>query len=283
MKLAVITDNTAFLSDQLFNNPDLYMMNIPIMINDETYYEGINIDLDEFYDKMAASEELPKTSQPSLAELDQLLTQLQKDGYTHVVGLFLSGGISGFWQNIQFLIEEHSALTIAFPNTKIASAPVGMMVGNVFQWHQAGLTFDQLTAKLQQQIDGTSAYILVDDLNHLVKGGRLSNGSALLGNLLSIKPVLTFDSDGVIVVHEKVRTEKKALKRLVELLHQQNERGDYEFAIIHANGSEKAATLKKMLLESGLPDQFVDATFSAVVGTHLGSNAVAIGFTPRLD
>lgn len=73
------------------------------------------------------------------------------------------------------------------------------------------------------------------------------------------------------------------MKRLVELLHQQNERGDYEFAIIHANGSEKAATLKKMLLESGLPDQFVDATFSAVVGTHLGSNAVAIGFTPRLD
>lgn len=72
------------------------------------------------------------------------------------------------------------------------------------------------------------------------------------------------------------------MKRLVELLHQQNERGDYEFAIIHANGSEKAATLK-MLLESGLPDQFVDATFSAVVGTHLGSNAVAIGFTPRLD
>lgn len=214
MKLAVITDNTAFLSDQLFNNPDLYMMNIPIMINDETYYEGINIDLDEFYDKMAASEELPKTSQPSLAELDQLLTQFQKDGYTHVVGLFLSGGISGFWQNIQFLIEEHSALTIAFPNTKIASAPVGMMVGNVFQWHQAGLTFDQLTAKLQQQIDGTSAYILVDDLNHLVKGGRLSNGSALLGNLLSIKPVLTFDSDGVIVVHEKVRTEKKSFEKV---------------------------------------------------------------------
>ncbi|MGT2932556.1 DegV family protein [Streptococcus catagoni] len=280
MKLAVITDNTTDVPPELVDNSDLYILDIPIIIGDQTFYEGKNIDLDEFYQKMAASTELPKTSQPSLSALDDLLSELPAKGYTHVIGLFLAGGISGFWQNIQFLVDEHPDLNIAFPDSKIASVPVGLMLRNVLEWNAAGYSFEEVIERLQIQIDGTSAFVLVDDLNHLVKGGRLSNGSAILGNLLSIKPILYFNDEGKIVVYEKVRTEKKALKRLVELLNDQNDKADYEFSIIHADGEEKANLLKDMLIESGLPDKFTEAKFSAVVGTHLGSNAVALGFTP---
>lgn len=283
MRLAVITDNTTAIPKELVADDDIYVLDIPIMMDGETYYEGINIELDTFYKKMAQSEELPKTSQPALSELDELLTQLSASGYTHVVGLFLASGISGFWQNIQFLVDEHSDLEIAFPDSKIASVPVGIMIRNVLRWNAEGLTFEDLVFKLQEQIDGTSAYVLVDDLNHLVKGGRLSNGSAILGNLLSIKPILHFDEDGKIVVYEKVRTEKKALKRLVELVNEKNLEGNYEFSIINANTPEKALNLKTLLLESGLPDTFTEAEFSAVVGTHLGANSVAIGFTPKME
>lgn len=83
------------------------------------------------------------------------------------------------------------------------------MLTNIFKWYDQNLDFQTIVSNLQIQIDHSSAYILVDDLNHLVKGGRLSNGSALLGNLLSIKPILNFDQDGKIVVFEKIRTEKK--------------------------------------------------------------------------
>lgn len=138
-----------------------------------------------------------------MAKLDEILSQLSSEGYTHVIGLFLSSGISGFWQNIQFLADDYPELTIAFPDSKITSAPLGSMVRNTLNWAEAGVDFDDILAKLQQQIDGTSAFIMVDDLNHLVKGGRLSNGSALIGNLLSIKPILYFNDEGVIEVFEK--------------------------------------------------------------------------------
>lgn len=216
MKLAVITDSTAALPTDLKQDEAIFSLDIPVIIDGETYFEGRNLTIDDFYQKMATSQELPKTSQPSLSELDELLGLLSAKGYTHVIGLFLAGGISGFWQNIQFLVEEHPDLVIAFPDSKITSAPLGSMVKNVLDWSRQGKTFQEILDQLQKQIDGTTAFIMVDDLNHLVKGGRLSNGSALLGNLLSIKPILYFDDEGKIVVYEKVRTEKKAMKRLVE-------------------------------------------------------------------
>lgn len=209
MKLAIVTDNTTAIPEEVTNHKDIYVLNIPVIFDNEPYYEGLNLSLDEFYQKMANSSELPKTSQPSLTELDELLTELSVTGYTHVIGLFLAGGISGFWQNIQFLVEEHPDLTVAFPDSKIASVPTGNMISAILDWCQKGDDFDTILKKLHTKIEGTSAYILVDDLNHLVKGGRLSNGSALLGSLLSIKPILRFNEEGKIVVFEKIRTEKK--------------------------------------------------------------------------
>lgn len=280
MKLAIVTDNTTAIPEEVTNHKDIYVLNIPVIFDNEPYYEGLNLSLDEFYQKMANSSELPKTSQPSLTELDELLTDLSVTGYTHVIGLFLAGGISGFWQNIQFLVEEHPDLTVAFPDSKIASVPTGNMISAILDWCQKGDDFDTILKKLHAKIEGTSAYILVDDLNHLVKGGRLSNGSALLGSLLSIKPILRFNEEGKIVVFEKIRTEKKAMKRLVELLNETAKEGEFEFSIINANGQEKAKALKDMLIESGLPDNFYEANFSSVVGAHLGTNAVAVGYSP---
>lgn len=280
MKLAVITDTTVVLSDDLKAKENLFVLDIPIMIGGVSYVEGKDLSLDDFYKKMAMSPTLPKTSQPSLVKLDEILTQLSSEGYTHVVGLFLSSGISGFWQNIQFLIEDYPELTIAFPDSKITSAPLGSMVKNTLNWAEDGLSFDDILAKLQKQIDGTSAFIMVDDLNHLVKGGRLSNGSALIGNLLSIKPILYFNDEGVIEVYEKVRTEKKAIKRLVDVLSDVTKNGEYEVFIIHSRAEEKAQHFYQALAERGQTENLEIVSFDGVIATHLGEGAVAFGFTP---
>lgn len=280
MKLAVITDTTAVLSEELKARKDLFVLDIPITIDGQSYVEGKTLSLDDFYDKMASSPDLPKTSQPSLAELDELLTKLSAEGYTHVIGLFLSSGISGFWQNIQFLIEEYSNLTVAFPDSKITSAPLGSMVKSVFAWASQGDDFETILDKTNQQIEGTSAFIMVDDLDHLVKGGRLSNGSALLGNLLSIKPILYFNEEGKIVVFEKVRTEKKAIKRLVDVLEEVTSDRDYEIYIIHSKAEEKAQQFYDLLSEQGHTENLEIVTFDGVIATHLGAGAVAFGFTP---
>lgn len=280
MKLAVITDSSAVLG---IEHEDLFVLDIPVNIEGVNYVEGQNLTVEEFYQKMASSKELPKTSQPSLMELEDILGSLKEKGYTHALGLFLSSGISGFYQNIQYLKDEFDGLTVAFPDTKITSAPLGMMVENVFKWVDSGLSFDEILGKLDQEIGKTTAFIMVDDLNHLVKGGRLSNGAALLGNLLSIKPILYFTGEGKIEVYEKVRTEKKAIKRLIEILQEQTTDGHYQIAIIHANAPEKAENFKQQLEEAGVGSDLPIVSFGSVIGTHLGEGAVAFGISPIIE
>lgn len=283
MKLAVITDSSAVLQPTTLANKDVFVLPIPVTIDEESFVEGQNLTAEEFYQKMAASEDLPKTSQPSLLELEEILTALQANGYTHAVGLFLSSGISGFYQNIQYLADEFEGLTIAFPDSKITSAPLGMMVENVLKWAAADQSFEEICAKLDQQIVQTSAFIMVDDLDHLVKGGRLSNAAAILGNLLSIKPILYFTDEGKIEVYEKVRTEKKAVKRLLEILQEKTSDGNYQLAIIHANCPEKADSFKEQLEQAGVTSQLPIVSFGSVIGTHLGEGAIAFGISPIIE
>ncbi|HFI0333836.1 TPA: DegV family protein [Streptococcus suis] len=280
MKLAVITDSSAVLG---IEREDLFVLDIPVNIEGVNYVEGQNLTVEEFYQKMASSKELPKTSQPSLMELEDILGSLKEKGYTHALGLFLSSGISGFYQNIQYLADEFEGLTVAFPDTKITSAPLGMMVENVLKWADAGLGFEEITGKLNLEIGKTTAFIMVDDLNHLVKGGRLSNGAALIGNLLSIKPILYFTGEGRIEVYEKVRTEKKAIKRLIEILQEQTNEGQFQIAIIHANAPQKAENFKQQLEEAGVGSDLPIVSFGSVIGTHLGEGAVAFGISPIIE
>lgn len=282
MKLAVITDSSAFLPDSLRGNDHLFVLDIPVVIAGETYVEGKNLTASEFYEKMAAADDLPKTSQPSVAELEETLTRLASEDYTHVLGFFLSSGISGFYQNIQYLKDEFPDLKIAFPDSKITSAPLGLMVENALTWAAEGQDFEEILIKIQRQIDGTSAFIMVDDLNHLVKGGRLSNGAAILGNLLSIKPILYFNDAGVIEVFEKIRTEKKAIKRLIEVVEEKTASASYQVMVIHGNAEEKAESLRQQLMEAGIADDIPLATFGSVIGTHLGEGSVALAYIPLI-
>ena len=280
MKLAVITDSSAYLSAETLQREDVYVLDIPVNIDGEEYVEGINLTAEEFYQKMAQASELPKTSQPSIAKLDEILTSLKEQGYTHALGLFLSSGISGFYQNIQYMVDDYEGLTIAFPDTLITSAPLGIMVESVFNWKDQGDDFAIIQDKLAIQISHTSAFIMVDDLDHLVKGGRLSNGAAILGNLLSIKPILYFNDQGVIEVYEKVRTEKKATKRLIEIIKEATASGQYRVIVIHGNATEKAEELRQHLLDSEVSTDISLATFGSVIGTHLGAGSIALGYIP---
>ncbi|WP_311517050.1 DegV family protein [uncultured Streptococcus sp.] len=280
MKLAVITDSSAYLSVETLQREDLFVLDIPVNIDGEEYVEGINLTAEEFYQKMAQASELPKTSQPSIAKLDEILTSLKEQGYTHALGLFLSSGISGFYQNIQYMVDDYEGLTIAFPDTRITSAPLGYMVESVLKWAEQGDGFESILDRVTEQIENTAAFIMVDDLDHLVKGGRLSNGAAILGNLLSIKPILYFNDQGVIEVYEKVRTEKKATKHLVEIGKEAIANGNYQITVIHGNAPQKAADLRQLLIDSGVATDVSIATFGSVIGTHLGEGSIALGYTP---
>ena len=121
-EIAVITDSSAYLEEKTLQRENLFILDIPVNIDGEEYAEGVNLTAEEFYQKMAQSAELPKTSQPSIAKLMRFLVLLKDEGYTHVLGTLSFVRISGFYQNIQYMLDEYDGLTIAFPDTHITSS-----------------------------------------------------------------------------------------------------------------------------------------------------------------
>lgn len=278
MKLAVVTDSTAFLSDKIKNHPDLFIIPIPVILDGKIYNEGIDIEADAYYELLKNSKEFPTTSQPALGEALELYQHIASQGYDTIISIHLSSGISGFVRNLNTIIDFDPKVKIIPYDSKITSAPMGYMIETALLMAEQGQSFDKITKKIDAIRSSISAYMIVEDLNNLVRGGRLTNGAALVAGLLKIKPILTF-SDGEIVLFEKIRSSKKAFARVEDLIGQRISelQQPVQVSVIHANNLQ-AAMEEKEKLENLYPEISVNiAHFGPVIGTHLGEKA--LGFT----
>ena len=157
---------------------------------------------------------------------------------------------------------------------------MGNMVQKALEMKDAGKSIEEILDYLDYIRSNTRAFLIVDDLNNLVRGGRLTNGAAIIGGLLKIKPILTFE-DGKIVLHEKIRSSKKAFAKAEELVFESAQQcpGKVKYYVIHANNLEVAKE-EKAKLEAQFPDIQVEiGYFGPVIGTHLGEKAIGLAFS----
>lgn len=281
MKLAVVTDSSAVLPEDIQQHPDLFVIPIPVIIDGKSYSEGQDIEADAFYEMLNTSKEFPKTSQPVLGEVLALYDDLQKQGYDTVISIHLSAGISGFVSTLEAIKDDFSGLKIIPFDSRITSMPMGNMVKATLDMNDAGASLAEIKERLAFIRDNVYAYLIVDDLNNLVRGGRLTNGAALLGGLLKIKPILTF-VEGKIVLFEKIRSSKKAFARAEDIVGQKAATIDQpvQFFVIHANNLEVAKIEKAKLQEKYPEAQITIGHFGPVIGTHLGEKAIGIAISP---
>ena len=280
MKLAIVTDSTAFLPEEVKTHPDLYILPIPVIIDGKIYNEDIDIHAEEYYDILKNSKDFPTTSQPALGEVVDLYEKLAKAGYDTILSIHLSSGISGFVNTLYSLKNSIEGITIVPFDSEITSMPMGNMVAKALKLKDEGKTIDEIVQYLEYIRERTKAYMIVDDLNNLVRGGRLTNGAAIIGGLLKIKPVLTFE-DGKIVLHEKIRSSKKAFARTEELIIEKTQQFNcpLKFYIIHANNLEVALEEKAKLQAQYPSAEFEIGYFGPVIGTHLGEKAIGIAIS----
>ncbi|MGX7200548.1 DegV family protein [Enterococcus nangangensis] len=280
MKIAIVADSTAFIPPALKTHPNLRLLDIPVMLAEKTFLEGVEESVAAFYQEMAVSSEFPKTSQPSVGEMITTFENLKKDGFQQVISIHLSSGISGTVSTVTSIKDEIPGLEIIPFDSLITSVPMGHMVRQALADVDAGKSVAEIIAHLEMIRQENHAFIVVDNLNQLVKGGRLTNGVALIGGLLKIKPVLTFTKeDGKIVVHEKIRTSKKALARVEDLLLAKAQADpDFTFFIIHANAKAEAEEEKARLLAENPAMNIEIAFFGPVIGAHLGEKALGFGW-----
>ncbi|MDT2595793.1 DegV family protein [Enterococcus dongliensis] len=277
MKLAIVTDSTAYLNGRTRNHKDLFVIPIPVIIDDQPFEEGVDIGYEEFYQKLKNSKDFPKTSQPVLGEVYDLYRSIKEQGYDTVISIHLSEGISGFVRTLTAIKADIDGLQVIPYDSKITSVPMGYMVEKALEMSDEGKSLNDILLAIDLIRDTTNAYIIVDDLDNLVRGGRLTNGAAIIGGLLKIKPILTFD-EGKIVLAEKIRSLKKALQRTEEIIEERHKNDqDLRIFVIHGNNPELAQQEYEKLSQK-YPEATIDiGTFGPVIGTHLGDKAIALG------
>lgn len=277
MSVAIITDSTSYISEQTRAELSIHMIPLSVVFGDEVYQEEIDITTAEFYPKVKSAAQLPKTSQPSIGLVTESIENLAKD-YDEAIFITLSSGISGTYQTavtVKGMVEE---IDVYPYDSEISCMAQGFYVLEAARLAKAGENASTILARLDVMKESLRAYFMVADLSHLHRGGRLNGAQALIGSMLQVKPILHFENK-LIVPFEKIRTEKKALKRIFQLFDEDASTGvQIEASIIHANREEDAIQIKKELEEKYPNVTITVSYFGPVIGTHLGEGALGLGW-----
>ncbi|MCM3397307.1 DegV family protein [Oceanobacillus profundus] len=277
MKVAVMTDSTAYIPAEIREKANIHMVPLSVVFGDKSYEEEIDITTEEFYQKVRETKQLPKTSQPSIGYVTTKLEELKKD-YDAVVSVHLSSGISGTYQTVISAGEMIDGIDVYAYDSEMSCMVQGFYALEAAKMAEQGKAVGEIIQRLDEMKETMKAYFMVDDLTNLQRGGRLSGAQALVGSLLQVKPILHF-SEKLIVPFEKIRTRKKAISRIIGMLEEDANKGkDLSVVFIHGNDEASALELRDAFLQKYPSMEATISYFGPVIGTHLGEGAIGVGW-----
>ncbi|MGO4888790.1 DegV family protein [Anaerobacillus sp. MEB173] len=278
-KIAIVTDSTAYLPEEIRKNFDITMVPLSVNFGDETFQEEVEITTEQFYEKMKQAEHLPSTSQPSVGSFEQEFERLSSEGYEEIISIHISSGVSGTFQSAQIAADMvREKVKVHCYDTEISCMAQGYYVIEAAEMAKQGKDADAILERLNEIKESMRAYFIVDDLKHLHRGGRLNGAQLVVGSLLQIKPILHLENK-VIVPFEKVRTSKKALSRILGMLAEDASKAEQlKVVVIHGNIPEEAEKVASKIREEHSNADVDISYLGPVVGTHLGEGTLAIGW-----
>ncbi len=274
-KIAWVTDSTAYITKELETNPDVYVIPLAISFQDQTFEDGIDLQTEELYSRINDSKEIPKTSQPSVGRFFELYEKL-KTQYECVIAVHISEKISGTIESSRAAMEM-AELNGEIVDSKSLSYTITTLLNKGIELAKSIDDFKEIARKLREEALKSEKYVLLGSLDQFYKGGRMSGTQFLLGNLLQIKPIITITTTGELNLFQKVRSEKKAVNRLLELLATAKE--NYcitKVQIMHGNVTEKALELKEKIEEKFLNMDIVVGEISSTIAVHAGEGTLAL-------
>jgi DegV family protein with EDD domain len=271
MAVKVVTDSTADLPQEVVDELDITVVPLTVLFGQETYKDGVEITREEFFERLVNGTTLPRTSQPPVGDFVEVYKKLS-DGGHEIVSVHVSDKLSGTMNSARLAAEEVPGAKIAIVDSGTAALALGLVAKATGEAAKAGKSHDDVAAIAQDAADKTDVYFVVDTLEYLQKGGRIGKASALIGGLLSFKPILTV-VDGLVHPHEKVRTRAKAVAKIAEIAINN---GPYaEVGIIYDARGEAVDTLFGQL--EPLSDRPVVAgPIGAVIGVYSGPGVIGV-------
>ena len=275
-KVAIVSDSTGCIPAETVKALDIYVNYISVVFGTESYREFIDMSPEEFLERSANYNGLPTTSQPSPGQTIALYESLFEQGYEDIIHINISSQLSGSHQTALTCAEMVNPEHIHVFDSRTVTYTQGMFAVYAAMKAKEGASAQEILEYLEMIRENNQFYAAINDLTNLRKGGRLSNVEAALGSLLQIKPFCKIQPDGTFQAVEKIRTFKKALKRLIEISKEAQLTEDYQLVVMHIGNEEAAKTVQTELQEIYPNHEINIYSISLVVAVHGGPGAVAV-------
>lgn len=277
-KVALVTDSTTYLPKELSKGYDIHIVPSVVIWAGEELKDGFDIQPADFYKRLSSATDMPSTSQPSPAAFKDMFEKLIKDGFTDILGLFVSAKLSGTIASAEQAKALVSGANIEIMDGRSASMGTGWPLLEAAKAAKAGKSLKECAEIAKKAGEHSGLLLLVDTLEFLHRGGRIGGGARFLGTALNLKPILEVE-DGALEARERVRTKSKAMERLVELAEERIAgRTPLHLAVIHANAAEDAKALLDAASKRLKPAETALTDVSPAVGTHTGPGTLGIAF-----
>lgn len=273
-RIAWITDSTAFLKDELKNHEHLYVVPLGITIDNKVYEDGVDLTTDTLYKHIRNDKEVPKTSQPPVGKFVELFETLKKK-YDGAIAVHISSKLSGTLATCK-TGAEMAGFDVDVIDSRAMSYAITTLIEKGLAMEKEGLDQKTIASKLHEESLKNENYILLGNLDQFYKGGRMSGTQFLLGNLLSIKPIIRI-YNGAFELFEKVRSEKRATKRLFELFDEAYQKHYIsQIQIMHGNVMEKAKEYANEFRKKYPNLDIVIGELSSTIAVHAGEGTIAL-------
>ncbi|MFT5872408.1 MAG: DegV family protein with EDD domain [Clostridium sp.] len=274
-KIALITDTTSDLNREAVDKYNINVLPFRIIYSDREYLDNVDITSQEVYSNM--EKEVPTSSLPSMKDMEELFLRLEEQGYTHAIAVTLSTGLSGIFNAMKLISENHPSIITHVCDSQSIALGEGLIVTECGKLIQEGKSFEEVVEAIPFIKKRIHLYFLVGTLEYLKRGGRIGKVSGTIAELLNIKPIIAIDTDGKYLTCEKVRGRKQSLNKLIELTNNILDKKKCKVYIVHGEAYDEA---KKVMEIISKHPNVISIEFggyiSPVSGVHSGPGLVGM-------
>jgi DegV family protein with EDD domain len=272
-KIKVITDSTSDLPLEIIEKYDIEVIPLLITFGEDSYKDGVDIDIYQLLEKMRYMNEFPVTSQVIPKRFLEYYEKYINEGYK-IISIHLSSKMSGTYQSACMAKEMLQSEDIVVIDSLNVTSGLGLLVIKAAKLKEKNLNIKQIEEEIKKLIPHVKSALVFNSLDNLVKGGRLSKTAGVVGNILAIKPIMAVEN-GEVIVRDKVRGSKKAVRTILDYLDKKGIR-DNETSMLLDIESKNIDTLREAL--KGKNREFIECKVGCTVGVHAGEDACGVFF-----
>jgi DegV family protein with EDD domain len=270
----IVTDSAVDLPEEMFAQFNIERMPLLISFGAETLRSGLDIQPEEFYRRLAASAQLPTTSQPSPGEFVELYRRVgQAD--RDILSIHISSGLSGTINSARQAAQQCPDLNITHVDTKTLSGAQGFQLVAAAQAIRRGWPLNRILDRIKHVAEQVEIFYTLDTLHYLQKGGRIGRVQAMAGSLLHLKPVITVDKEsGTYIRAGNTRSLSKSLEMIAGFVHEKMKSLPAWVHVLHSNSAEQARRLSDLICDRMPRARITVGQIVPVLGVHTGPGCV---------